>query len=113
MAKEVITRLLDDLDGGEATETVRFGLDGKQFEIDLNAKNSEKLRKALSPFVEKARSASSAPAGRRGAARRRGGDRDFEPSAVREWAAKKKIQLSSRGRIPGDIVEQYKAAGGK
>jgi hypothetical protein len=108
VAKEVITRLLDDLDGTDATETVRFALDGRQYEIDLSAKNGEKLRKALAPYVDKARVAG---ATRRGTAgRRRGADRDFEPAAVREWAAKKGIQLSTRGRIPSDVVERYKAA---
>jgi hypothetical protein len=110
VAKEVITRLLDDLDGSEADETVRFGLDGRQYEIDLNTKNGEKLRKALAPYLEKARLAGGAGGGRRGSARRRGADRDFEPAAVREWAAKKGIPLSTRGRIPGDVVEKYKAA---
>jgi hypothetical protein len=110
MAKEVITRLLDDLDGTPADETVRFALDGRSYEIDLNTKNGEKLRKALAPYIDKARSAGSGSGGRRGGARRRGADRDFEPSAVREWAAKKGIQLSTRGRIPSDVVEKYKAA---
>jgi hypothetical protein len=109
MAKEVITRLLDDLDGSPADETVRFGLDGRSYEIDLSTKNGEKLRKALAPYLDKARVAGSSGAGRRGG-RRRGADRDFEPSAVREWAAKKGIQLSTRGRIPSDVVEKYKAA---
>jgi hypothetical protein len=107
VAKEVITRLLDDLDGSEAAETVRFALDGRQYEIDLSAKNSDKLRKVLAPYIESARASGSA---RRSGGRRRGPDRDFEPAAVREWAAKKGIQLSSRGRIPGDVVEKFKAS---
>ena len=48
MAKETITRLIDDLDGGEAHETVTFGLDGWSYEIDLSTKNATKLRNALS-----------------------------------------------------------------
>jgi len=43
--------LTDDLDGSEAAETVRFSLDGRQFEIDPNDKNAAKLRKALAPYV--------------------------------------------------------------
>lgn len=55
MAQRVITHLIDDLDGGEATGTVTFGYMGRTYEIDLSDKNSEKLGKALSPFMEKAR----------------------------------------------------------
>ena len=52
MAKEVFTRLIDDLDGGEAAETLTFGLDGYSYQIDLSTKNATKLRNALAVFVE-------------------------------------------------------------
>lgn len=51
MAKETITRLIDDLDKSDADETVRFGLDGVEYEIDLSAKNAAKLRQLLEPYV--------------------------------------------------------------
>ena len=43
MAKQVITLLTDDLDGGEADRTVEFGLDGVNYTIDLSEKNAGKL----------------------------------------------------------------------
>jgi len=52
VAKETITKLIDDLDGGEAHETVKFGLDGHSYEIDLSTKNANKLRNAMSPYLE-------------------------------------------------------------
>ena len=52
MARETFTKLIDDLDGGEAHETVKFGLDGHQYEIDLSTKNAKKLRSELATFVE-------------------------------------------------------------
>ena len=55
MAREVIEKLIDDLDGSEATETVTFGLDGTTYEIDLNKKNTAALRKAIEPYVKAAR----------------------------------------------------------
>jgi Lsr2 protein len=55
MAKTVIVKLNDDLDGSDADETVRFALDGKTYEIDLSASNASKLRGALRPYIEKAR----------------------------------------------------------
>ncbi len=55
MAQKVQTLLIDDLDGGEAESTVRFGLDGTEYEIDLSAEHAEALRKALGPYVNAAR----------------------------------------------------------
>ena len=52
-----ITRvtLVDDLDGGEASETVYFSFEGRHYEIDLTAQNAAKLRDSLAPFVAAAR----------------------------------------------------------
>ena len=55
MAKTVIVKLIDDLDGGDADETVSFALDGRSYEIDVSVANVARLRDALKPFVEKAR----------------------------------------------------------
>ncbi len=55
MAKTVIVKLSDDIDGSDADETVRFALDGKTYEIDLSANNASRLRGALRPYIEKAR----------------------------------------------------------
>ena len=64
MAQKVQVLLVDDLDGGEATETVSFGLDGSSYEIDLSSANADKIRKELALYIEKARKVS-APARRR------------------------------------------------
>ena len=55
MAKTVIVKLTDDIDGGDADETVHFALDGKSYEVDLSATNASKLRDALKPYIEKGR----------------------------------------------------------
>src|SRR5277367_3608552 len=52
MAKTVIVKLTDDIDGGDADETVHFALDGKTYEIDLSAANASALREAFKPFIE-------------------------------------------------------------
>ncbi|HEU5270706.1 MAG TPA: Lsr2 family protein [Jatrophihabitans sp.] len=110
MAQKIQVLLVDDLDGGTATETVSFGLDGSGYEIDLSADNANKLREALAPYVGHARRASRgatrpAPSGRpaRGGARI---DRE-QTQAIREWARKNGHKVSERGRIPGSIVEAY------
>jgi hypothetical protein len=55
MAKTVIVKLTDDLDGGDADETIQFALDGKSYEVDLSAANASNLRDALKPYMEKGR----------------------------------------------------------
>jgi hypothetical protein len=51
MARQIITVLTDDLDGGDAARTVEFGLDGVSYMIDLSQKNAGKLRKSLEPYL--------------------------------------------------------------
>jgi len=115
MAQEVILKLVDDLDGSEATETVLFGLDGESYEIDLSAKNAASLRKALDRYRGSARPGtagrgSSAAGRRRSKGRGRG---DVDPKAVRVWATANGIAISTRGRIPSEVLEQYKASGNR
>nr|WP_116245539.1 Lsr2 family protein [Nocardiopsis sp. FIRDI 009] len=113
MAQKVQVFLVDDLDGGEAEETVTFGLDGSVYEIDLSAGNAAKLREALTPFVEAARKAP-AKSGRGTA--RRGGSRNApsrERSAeIRAWAKAAGKPVNERGRIPAKIVAEYEAIKG-
>jgi hypothetical protein len=109
VAQKVLTLLQDDLDGSEATETVTFGLDGTTYEIDLSEKNSAKLRKALDPFITAGRRMGASH--RRGPARAGGAKGDVDPTAVRAWAAANGIAVSPRGRIAGDVIRQFRAAG--
>ena len=87
MAQKVQILLIDDLDGGEAEGTVRFGLDGAEYEIDLSAEHAEALRKALAPYVSAARRAPGAAARRPGRSGRRTTNVGApNPTSVREWA---------------------------
>jgi hypothetical protein len=54
MAQKITVTLEDDLDGGPAAETVRFGLGGAEYEIDLSKKNATAFRRQLAPFIEHA-----------------------------------------------------------
>jgi hypothetical protein len=111
MAQKVQTLLIDDLDGGEAEGTVRFALDGTDYEIDLSAKHSEALRKALAPYLSAARRAPGSVTRRPGRSGRRaanvGGP---DPTAVREWAKSQGIEVKDRGRVPAELVARFKAA---
>ncbi len=106
MATKITVALEDDLDGGPAEETVRFGLGGTDYEIDLNKKNARAFRRQLAPFIEHARKAGRGP--RRQAARS-AASRD-RSTAIRAWAKQQGILVSDRGRIPASVVEQYRAA---
>lgn len=111
MAKQIITLLTDDLDGGEADRTVEFGLDGVNYTIDLSEKNAGKLRKALDPFLTAAtrvgRSNAAAPVARRPAAAGTARSSRDQNQAIREWANKNGHPVSERGRIPSHVVEAY------
>lgn len=105
MAQKVQVILLDDMDGGQADETVSFSLDGVAYEIDLSKKNAAAFRDVLAPYVGSARKATS----RRGRGRT-GRSGRTDTTAVREWARSQGLKVSDRGRIPTDILEQYEAA---
>jgi len=118
VAKRVQTILIDDLDGGTAEETVKFGLDGVQYEIDLSQGNAGALRDALASYVAAAQKVSGRATGqsaRVSAGRQRGAaasDRD-QNKAIRDWAKRKGIEISDRGRIKQEIVDQYHAEAGR
>lgn len=110
MAQKVQTLYIDDIDGSEAAGTVRFGLDGADYEIDLSAEHTDELHTALGTYIDHARKVGGtsrrAPRGRRGASA-------IDTTAVRTWAREQGIDIKDRGRVPADIVARYQAATGK
>ncbi|MFB8370373.1 Lsr2 family protein [Pseudarthrobacter sp. NPDC055928] len=104
MAKRTVIELIDDLDGSEATETVRFALDGTEYEIDLIEQNAEALRGEPNRFLEAARKENA----RKGSVRRLAPAADTK--AVRAWAGANGIELNPRGRIREDVMQQYLAS---
>jgi len=108
MAQKIQTLFIDDLDGGEAAGTVRFGLDGTEYEIDLSAAHGEELRKALEQYISHARRTGTA----RRAARGSRGSGAVDTAKVRGWAREQGIEIKERGRVPANVVEKYKTAVG-
>lgn len=109
VAQQVKVILVDDLEGGHAEETVKFGIDGANYEIDLNEANADRLRDALAPFVGAARKAGRSN-GARGGRRGGSGERRGRAADIRTWAKTKSIEVNERGRIPARVVEMYEAA---
>ena len=112
VAQKIQTLFIDDIDGSEAEGTVRFALDGAEYEIDLNAKHAEALRKALSRYVEAARRSSGATARRPARAGRRTAASGLNTTEVREWAKAQGIDVKDRGRVPAELVVRFRAATG-
>jgi hypothetical protein len=115
MAQITQVRLVDDLDGGEAAESVAFSLDGKSYEIDLSEKHAAALRDAFAPFVSSARRAGGSPTASRSrmSARMstRAGRSREETTAIREWANANGLEVSARGRIPSNVLDAYENRG--
>jgi len=105
MATKTLVVMEDDIDGSKASQTVQFALDNVEYSIDLSDRNAEKLRGDMEKWIKAGRKTG----GGRRAGRKTNGQVDLK--AVRAWAASNKIELSSRGRVPQRIIEQYHAAG--
>jgi hypothetical protein len=110
MAQKIQTLFIDDIDGGEADGTVRFGLDGTEYEIDLSAAHNAELRDALSKYVSHARKVTAKGARQPLARGRRSSP--IDTTAVRAWARENGIDIKERGRVPADVVAKYQAAVG-
>src|SRR5512143_950605 len=68
MARRTMVELVDDLDGSPAVATVRFGYDGRDYEIELSEEHAQELDELLAPYLEHARRVSDG--GRAGRGRR-------------------------------------------
>jgi hypothetical protein len=115
VAQKVQTLFIDDIDGGEAEGTVRFALDGTEYEIDLNAEHTEELRSALGKYVTHARKISGAArrAGRAAGRSARVAGNAPNTTEIRNWARENGYDIKDRGRVPADLVAKYQAATGK
>jgi hypothetical protein len=104
MAQRVQIILEDDYDGGIADETISFGLDGAEYEIDLSTRNAAGLRDALAPWLAHARKTG----GRRKRAAKASGS--SSTSDIRAWAQAQGLDVSSRGRVSAEVRDAYEKA---
>ena len=111
VTKREIVRLVDDLDGGAADQTVSFGLEGRAYMIDLSDEHAEHLRSALREYVAAARSPSATrerPVGARGATK--GSSNREQARRIRDWARAQGLAVPDRGRIPKAVLDAYHGA---
>ena len=111
MAQKIQTLFIDDIDGSEAEGTVRFALDGAEYEIDLNAKHAEALRKSMAKYIDAARRSSGA-ARRPARSGRRASASGVNTTEGREWAMAQGYEVKDRGRVPAELVVKFRAASG-
>ena len=109
MAQQIQTIFIDDIDGGEAAGTVRFSLDGVEYEIDLSSEHTDELHTALGKYIGHARKVGGAS---KRAARGRRAASSIDTTAVRTWAREQGYDIKDRGRVPADLVAKYQAATG-
>ena len=112
MAQKIQTLFIDDLDGSEADGTVRFALDGTDYEIDLNGEHARELRDALARYVGAARRAGGS-ARRPARNGRKAPTNGLNTTEIREWAKTQGIDVKDRGRVPAELVVKFQAATGK
>lgn len=114
MAQKIQTLFIDDIDGGAAEGTVRFALDGAEYEIDLSAEHTEELRSALGKYVTHARKVTGTArrSGRAVGRTGRGTNAGLHTTEIRDWARRNGYAIKDRGRVPADLVAKYEAATG-
>jgi hypothetical protein len=109
MAQKVV--LIDDLDGSDGDETLRYTFDGQEYEIDLSEKNAEKFRAVLEPYIDKSRQVERQliPSARPITRRRSSGSGRDDTAEIRAWASAQGLEISPRGRIKKEILDRYDA----
>lgn len=113
MAQKVHIVLTDDIDESDAEETVSFGLDGKEYAIDLSSENASALRDALALYIAHARPVSRSAggrAGRRSTSARASAAEGPAASEIRAWARENGHDVPERGRVSAEVREAYAAA---
>jgi hypothetical protein len=111
MARRIVVANHDDIDGSPATETVSFGLDGVAYEIDLSAHNAAALRATLELYRSAGRRVGGVRQGPLHAARSSSTRIDpAQLAAIRDWARRRGLAVSERGRLPQSVIEQYNTA---
>ncbi|WP_298802167.1 Lsr2 family protein [uncultured Pseudokineococcus sp.] len=115
MAQKTQTILTDDIDGGDATQTVTFSFQGTSYEIDLNDEHAASIEESFAEWIANARkvtgrgAAGAAPA-RSSGGRASSGPKRTDLDAVRAWARENGHEVSDRGRVSNKVLEAYDAA---
>lgn len=104
MARITVVEVVDDLSGKVLTdpETIRFGIDGSEYQLETSQESAEELRSLLGEYAKVSRKRTT---------RRSDAARAATPVAdIRAWAVQNGWDISERGRVPKVIVDAYNEA---
>jgi Lsr2 len=113
MSKATVEVLIDDLDGSEGAATVTLGWNGDWRELDLSKRNLASLSRTMDKYWKIGRpvSGSGRSSTRRSRPNKASSTRATkarrDPKLIRAWATQNGIAVPARGRIPGDVEQQY------
>lgn len=108
MARKQLTQFFDDITGEAINEdeaqVVRFGIDGKNYILDLSEESAAKFRDDLAPYVQVARRDRLEKRPSAAAKRRKQQERTQE---IRQWAQDRGLNVADRGKLPYEVVSAY------
>ncbi|GAA1885272.1 histone-like nucleoid-structuring protein Lsr2 [Williamsia serinedens] len=104
MARITVVEVVDDLSGKVLSdpETVRFGIDGSEYQLETSQESADELRSMLQEYAKISRKRTTR---RSDAARAAASVAD-----IRAWAVENGWDISERGRVPKVIVDAYNEA---
>jgi hypothetical protein len=85
--------------------TRAFSLDGRDYEIDLCERHSQKFDETMKRFADRARKVST----KVGRTKRRTTAHRRRSAEIRAWAKRSGMEVSDRGRIPAQVIAKYEA----
>jgi nucleoid-associated protein Lsr2 len=85
--------------------TRAFSLDGRDYEIDLCERHSQKFDETMGRFATRARKVSA----KVGRTKRRTTAHRRRSAEIRAWAKRSGMEVSDRGRIPAQVISKYEA----
>lgn len=101
-----ISKIVDDIDGSDATDTLEFSWGADNYTIDLNDKNAEVFRDLIALYVAHATKVVPTPPVLRGTTK---GRTSAELNRIRDWARENGFEVASMGKIRAEVMEAYDA----
>lgn len=100
-----VTKLVDDLDGSDATDTMEFSWGGDNYTIDLSDANADTFRELMAVYVSHGTKVRHEvkPTGKRSVPVRT----TSELNTIRQWARENHFEVSSVGRIREEILTAW------
>jgi hypothetical protein len=110
VASKILVKKVDDIDGSDAVDTIRLGLDGKEVDIDLNEDRVNEVRAFLDPYMRAGQPVKASGRARRSTPKQVRSKE--ETLAIRQWGRSNGFTVSDSGALKKDLLDAYEAANG-